>query len=85
MSDLPEDFEEHTQSGLVICGGNGNVQYKCFTFGDGVWNRSHHLIHHRYFQLRIFCNITWKNVFKTIQLKGWVDKSNLKIWNYKNN
>ena len=47
LPDLPDDRFEHTQSGLVTCGGIGNdkstMHTSCLTFTDGQWRPSHQL------------------------------------------
>ena len=44
LPDMPQDRQEHTQSGLVACGGfDHSSRASCVTFANGSWNQSHHL------------------------------------------
>ena len=40
LPDLPEDRGDHTQSGLIACGGYPNGD-NCVRFSEGHWNISH--------------------------------------------
>ena len=49
LPNLPDSRVQHTQSGLVACGGRlGNASTSCVTFSGGQWNTSHSLLHGRY-------------------------------------
>ena len=44
LADLPDDREDHTQSGLITCGGwslEGSQDATCVTFSKGYWSISH--------------------------------------------
>ena len=44
LPDMPQDRQEHTQSGLVACGGfDHSSRASCVTFANGSWSQSHHL------------------------------------------
>ena len=44
LPDMPQDRQEHTQSGLVACGGfDHSSRASCVTFANGSWIQSHHL------------------------------------------
>ena len=40
LPDLPDEREEHTQSGLLTCGGYSSDD-NCVRFSEGHWNISH--------------------------------------------
>ena len=39
---LPDDRLDHSQSGLMACGGGDDTMTSCVTFSDGLWIVSHH-------------------------------------------
>ena len=42
LPDLPQDRGQHTQSGLITCGGSGPLQAdNCVRFSGGHWKISH--------------------------------------------
>ena len=47
LPDLPDDFNGHTQTGPIACGGSYH-QSSCYIF-SGVWNQSHTLRYDRYY------------------------------------
>ena len=47
LPDLPDKRKNHTQSGLVTCGG-AYTPTSCLTFSSGQWRTSHQLQHERY-------------------------------------
>ena len=47
LPSLPDTRLDHTQSGLVACGGNGG-RSDCIRFSGGQWNKSHSLLYERY-------------------------------------
>ena len=50
LPNLPDVRDQHTQSGLVTCGGyHSSTMTSCLTFSSGQWRTSHQLQHRRYF------------------------------------
>ena len=49
LPDLPDGRQDHTQSGLVACGGGdtNDTKTSCVTFSSGQWTASHILQHER--------------------------------------
>ena len=48
LPDLPEPRVEHSQSGLISCGGyHDNVRTTCTEFASGEWTTSHNLTEDR--------------------------------------
>ena len=47
LPDLPDDRLDHSQSGLMSCGGGDDTMTSCVTFSDGLWLVSHQLQNYR--------------------------------------
>ena len=47
LPDLPKGNFEHSQDGLMVCGGQV-AQSSCFTLSNGQWTLSHHMLDERY-------------------------------------
>ena len=43
IPDFPDYRLKHSQSGLVACGGDGNMRTSCVTFNSGSWSLTHTL------------------------------------------
>ena len=64
LPDLPDDHGDHTQSGLVTCGGF-YTRKSCYTFNNGVWIKSHTLRHGRYY------HSTWTSPMGIVLMGGY--------------
>ena len=48
LPNLPDNRQDHSQSGLVTCGGwHANTGKYCLTFNNRTWNLSHNLLYER--------------------------------------
>ena len=66
LPDLPEPREEHSQSGLLSCGGyHDNVRTTCTEFASGEWTPSHNLTEDRK------THTSWNAPDGIILLGGW--------------
>ena len=61
---MPEDRYEHTQSGLINCGGYGETP--CLTFTAGQWVKSHPLQH-----LHDNDHSSWLSQYGVVLLRGY--------------
>ena len=48
LPNLPAERENHSQTGLVTCGGFRAGSLSCITFSDGRWKKTHTLGHKWY-------------------------------------
>ena len=66
LPDLPYDYEGHTQSGLVTCGGTDSAYTRifCYTFSSGAWTQSHSLLNSRWY------HSAWSSPLGTVVMGG---------------
>ena len=71
---LPRELKEHSQSGLVACGGY-DVRNLCWTFGSGAWNQTHTLLHNRN------VHTAWNSPSGVLLMGGFESELNTEILN----
>ena len=75
MPTMPEPRQMHTQTGLVTCGGYGDIKKSCITFTRGSvnWKKSHTLAKGRW------GHSAWRSPRGVVLLGGWGDRDS-SVW-----
>ena len=74
LPDLPDKRKNHTQSGLVTCGGIGSdIWTSCLTFSSGQWRTSHQL------QQKRWDHFSWMSQHGVVLMGGYGSRTTTEI------